>query len=229
MPDNLPIGERVTGPTPAFPSGGRIEGRFVTLEPVNAMAHGHALYEASHGAPDIEALWTYMFVGPFGSELAMVSWLAACQESTDTLYYTVVDSATDRPVGMTSFCNMALEMRHLEIGNVWYGPAAQHTAANTEAAYLLLREAFALGYRRVEWKCNALNAASRAAALRLGFQFEGVFRQHMVVKGRNRDTAWFAITDADWPRLQANIKAWLDQPPGQTPRLSLAAMNAATG
>ncbi|MSQ10388.1 MAG: N-acetyltransferase [Dehalococcoidia bacterium] len=191
------------------------------------MTHGPALHEASHGALHIEALWTYLFVGPFGSELAMVSWLASCQESTDTLYYTVVDTATGRPVGMTSYCNVAPEMRRLEIGNVWFGPAAQHSAANTEAAYLLLREAFALGYRRVEWKCNALNAASRSAALRLGFQFEGVFRQHMVIKGRTRDTAWFAMTDGDWPRIEGNLEAWLAQPAGTVPRLSLAAMNGA--
>jgi RimJ/RimL family protein N-acetyltransferase len=226
MTDRLPIGERVSGPTPPFPSGGRLTGRFVTLEPVDAMAHGPALYAASHGDAQTEALWTYLFVGPFGSELAMVSWLATCQESSDTLYYTVVDTPSGRPLGMTSYLNVAPDMRRLEIGNIWYGPAAQHTAANTEAAYLLLQEAFDLGYRRVEWKCDALNARSREAALRLGFQFEGVFRQHMVVKGRKRDTAWFAMTDGDWPRVRQNTEAWLAQPAMASPRLSLTEMNA---
>jgi RimJ/RimL family protein N-acetyltransferase len=117
-------------------------------------------------------------------------------------------------VGVVSFMNIDPPMRRLELGNIWYVPAAQRTRANTEAAFLMLREAFdALGYRRVEWKCDALNRRSREAALRLGFAFEGVFHQHMIVKGRNRDTAWYAMLDRDWPRVRANMNRWLAEDP----------------
>ena len=116
---------------------------------------------------------------------------------------------------MASFLNIDPAMRHVELGHIWYGPAAQRTRANTEAAYLMLRESFeALGYRRVEWKCDRLNARSRAAALRLGFTHEGTFRQHMIVKGRNRDTAWFAMLDREWPAVRAAIERWLVAEPG---------------
>jgi RimJ/RimL family protein N-acetyltransferase len=116
--------------------------------------------------------------------------------------------------------NVDLTMRHLELGNIWYGPSAQRTEANTEVTFLMLEEAFErLGHRRVEWKCDALNARSRAAALRLGFTFEGVFRQHMVIKGRNRDTAWFAMLDHEWPAARAAFERWLAADPGARPSL----------
>jgi RimJ/RimL family protein N-acetyltransferase len=114
---------------------------------------------------------------------------------------------------MASFLNVRPEMRVLEVGHIWYAPEAQRTAANTEATYLMLRDAFDLGYRRAEWKCDALNERSRRAALRLGFRFEGVFRQHMVVKDRNRDTAWYAVLDGEWPAVRTNLERWLAAPP----------------
>ena len=119
----------------------------------------------------------------------------------------MIDLATGDPVGVVSYLNIVAPDRRIELGHIWYVPAAQRGRANTETAYLLMRQAFdELGYRRVEWKCDALNARSRAAAERLGFTFEGVFRQHMIVKGRNRDTAWFSMTDTEWPARRAAIE-----------------------
>jgi RimJ/RimL family protein N-acetyltransferase len=118
-------------------------------------------------------------------------------------------------------------MRHLELGNIWYSPRAQRTRANTESVYLMLREAFdMLGNRRVEWKCDALNARSRAAAERLGFTFEGIFRQHMIIKGRNRDTAWYSMLDREWPAVRANVERWLDEDPPPSLRESNAALRS---
>jgi RimJ/RimL family protein N-acetyltransferase len=128
---------------------------------------------------------------------------------------------------MVSFLNVDAAMRRLELGHIWYAPAAQQTEANTEATYLMLRESFEeLGHRRVEWKCDALNARSRSAALRLGFTFEGVFRQHMIVKGRNRDTAWFSMLDGEWPPARGAFERWLSADPAGRP--SLASLMAST-
>ena len=143
--------------------------------------------------------------------------------STDPMFFTVLAGTERVPVGMASYLNVDTAMRHIELGHIWYAPRAQRSEANTETAYLMMREAFdELGYRRVEWKCDALNARSRAAALRLGFTFEGVFRRHMIVKGRNRDTAWFSVTDAEWPRVRSALERWLASEPGA--RSSLASL-----
>jgi RimJ/RimL family protein N-acetyltransferase len=132
-----------------------------------------------------------------------------------------VESRGAGPVGMAAFMNIVPEHRRLEIGHIWYAPSAQRTEANTEAAYLMMREAFdELGYRRVEWKCDALNERSRAAALRLGFAFEGVFRKHMIVRGRSRDSAWFSLLDAQWPAARAALERWLDADPERRPPLA---------
>jgi len=168
------------------------------------------LYAASHGDAEREGIWTYMTAGPFADQPAMQRWLEQYQRSTDPLFCTVTDRAAEQRVGIVSFLNIVPDQRGAELGHIWYTPEAQRTAINTESIYLLLCEAFDhLRYRRVEWKCDSLNARSRAAALRLGFQFEGIFRQHMVVRGRNRDTAWFAMLDGDWPRVKANLERWL--------------------
>ena len=141
------------------------------------------------------------------------------------MFLTVIDRSSGSPIGVVAFMSVDRAMRHLELGHIWYAPTAQRTRANTEVAYLMLREAFdELGYRRIEWKCDALNARSRAAADRLGFTFEGVFRQHMIVKGRNRDTAWFSMLDREWPRVRHNIERWLGAEPGA---LSLRELNEA--
>ena len=183
-------------------------GTFVTLEPIDPDRHTAALFAAGHGSAEAAALWTYLPYGPFSDDGAMRAWLRALPGSDDPLFFAVVRDGS--AVGMTSFLNVDTASRRLELGHIWFGPAAQRTEANTEAAFLMLEWAFAAGYRRGEWKCDALNARSRAAAERLGFTFEGVFRQHMVVKGRNRDTAWYSILDREWPDARARLGAWLE-------------------
>jgi len=137
--------------------------------------------------------------------------LRAQEHDPDRLFFTLVPAAGGRASGVASYLRIVPEFGVIEVGNIWFGPALQRTAAATEAIYLLARHVFDdLGYRRLEWKCNALNAASRRAAERFGFTFEGVFREHMVIKGRNRDTAWYAIVDRDWPAIRDAFERWLD-------------------
>ncbi len=199
-------------------------GEFVTLSPVNPQADVEQLFAGTHGSAAKERVWTYMGYGPFETEEQMLGWLKEGAESDDPIFFTVHCHETQRRVGMASFLNVANDMRRLELGHIWYALDAQGTQANTEAVYLMLCEAFdGLKNRRVEWKCDALNARSRAAALRLGFRFEGVFRQHMIVKGRNRDTAWFAMLDSEWPAIKRNFETWLYRNPHW--KLSLAELN----
>jgi len=168
-------------------------------------------------------MWTYMPYGPFAGAAELRAWISSVATSEDPLFLVVVGPTG--PLGMASFLNVDTGMRRLELGHIWYVPAAQRTEANTEATYLMLRESFEeLGHRRVEWKCDALNERSRAAALRLGFAFEGVFRQHMIVKGRNRDTAWFSMLDREWPAARSAFERWLDADPPS--RASLASLRA---
>jgi RimJ/RimL family protein N-acetyltransferase len=156
-----------------------------------------------------------MSYGPFRSPEQMARWLEGCARSRDPLFFTV--GVAGRPVGMTSFLNIVPKWRRLELGHIWLAPEVQRSHVLTEMAYLMLRHAFdELGYRRVEWKCDTLNERSRLAAQRLGFAFEGIFRQHMIIKGRNRDTAWFAMLDSDWKRIGPALRTWLDSP-GSTP------------
>lgn len=212
--------------TPArIPGPAVLDGRWVHLEPIDVARHAAALYACSHGDPETEALWTYMSVGPFASMDEMAGWLARAAASADTVFLVVADRTTGEPVGMAAYLNIVPRDRRIELGHIWYSPKAQRAVANTEATYLLARNAFeALGYRRVEWKCNALNQRSRAAALRMGFLYEGLFRAHMIVKGRNRDTTWFAMTDEDWPRVKANFERWFEaRAAGAT--LSLSELN----
>jgi RimJ/RimL family protein N-acetyltransferase len=224
-PPELPLGSQVAAADPAPPPRRvPLEGRFVRLRPPEPDGDVDALYAGSHGPLDREALWTYMGYGPFAGREAMLAWLRALVDSDDPLFYSVCDASSGRPVGMASFLAVRPAMRVIEVGHIWYVPEAQRTRANTEAAYLLLREAIdRLGYRRVEWKCDALNERSRRAAVRLGFSYEGLFRQHMLVKGRNRDTAWYALLDRDWPRVRANMERYLAAPAGT---VSLARLNA---
>ncbi len=211
----LPVGDAVDASPALLPPVAVIEGRFVRLEPLDPEAHAGSLYERSHASPDDADIWTYMTYGPFDGLEQMGTWLTASAASTDPSFFTVVESATGEPAGVVSVMNIDSAMRRLELGHIWYVRSAQRGRANTEAAYLLLRAAFeSWGYRRAEWKCDALNARSRAAAERLGFTFEGVFRSHMIVKGRNRDTAWFSMLDGEWPPRRDAIRAWLDAEPG---------------
>jgi RimJ/RimL family protein N-acetyltransferase len=209
QPSSLPVGATVEILDADAPSTAPMDGRFVRLVPVEP-SHAAALFAASHGDETTEAMWTYLSYGPFADEAQMRSWLEGIARSEDPRFFTVIDRSTGDPVGVVSYLNIVAPDRRIELGHIWYVPAAQRGRANTETAYLLMRQAFdELGYRRVEWKCDALNARSRAAAERLGFTFEGVFRQHMIVKGRNRDTAWFSITDAEWPARREAIETWL--------------------
>lgn len=199
-------------------------GKFVTLAPVSPQADVNQLFLGSHGSAIREQVWDYMGYGPFETAEEMQQWLEQIAKSDDPLFFTVHHQESGRRVGMASFLNIAPDMRRLELGHIWYAADAQGTQANTEAVYLMLCEAFdRLNYRRVEWKCDAFNARSRTAALRLGFSFEAVFRQHMIVKGRNRDTAWFAMLDSEWPAIKRNLERWLCENPDW--KLSLADLN----
>jgi RimJ/RimL family protein N-acetyltransferase len=163
---------------------------------------------ATHGDPARERVWTYMAYGPFADQSAFRRWIGEQRDSNDQLSFTVASDRGARPIGMAAILNADLPNRRLELGHIWYIPEAQRTGANTEATLLLLIEAFDYyRARRVEWKCDSLNEASRQAALGLGFEFEGIFRNHMIVKGRNRDTAWYAMTDADWPAVRESFHA----------------------
>jgi len=232
-PERSPMDEHSVWPagTPVAGSGAagrprpaRLAGALVALEPLDADADADALYACSHGDAQAERLWAYMPYGPFESAAAMRDWLAGCAASADPLWVKAVHPEHGS-VGMLSYLNIVPAHRTIELGHIWYGPAVQRTRLNTECIYLMLRECFErLGYRRVEWKCNALNARSRAAARRLGFSFEGVFRQHMILKGRNRDTAWYAMLDTDWPAARSAMERWLHADEAQRP--SLSALNA---
>ena len=199
-------------------------GKFVTLFPVNPKTDVVELYECSHGSDIKEQIWTYMSYGPFDSKRSMQMWLEVGAESEDPLFFTVHHLESKQRVGMVSFLNIVSDMRRLELGHLWYSPDSQRSNVNTEAIYLMLCEAFdRLKYRRVEWKCDSLNEKSRSAALRLGFKFEGTFRQHIIVKGRNRDTAWYSMLDSEWTAIKKNMEMWLYQNPDR--KLSLTAIN----
>jgi len=212
---------------PPLPTRKPLAGRYVTLEPLDPQRHGAALFAAGHG-PGAESLWTYLPYGPFESADAMAPWLETMARSTDPLAF-AIRPVGGPPQGMCTFLRIAPAAGSIEIGSIWFGPALQRTRAATEAIALLMREAMdGLGYRRLEWKCNALNAASRRAAERFGFRFEGVFRQHMVVKGRNRDTAWFSLLDHEWPAVAAAFDAWLDPDNFDTQGRQIAPLRCAT-
>jgi RimJ/RimL family protein N-acetyltransferase len=208
MPERAAIGDdgRVSSsaPSPArgLPRRAVIAGDRIALEPLDPDRHAEPLYAASQGDP---RLWDHLPYGPFDSLDAFREHLRRQAASDDPLFFAVGDA------GAASFMRMDPANGVIEIGNIWFGAPLQRTPAATEAIYLMARHAFeALGNRRLEWKCDANNARSRAAAQRFGFTFEGVFRQHMIVKGRNRDTAWYSIVDSEWPPVKARFEAWLD-------------------
>ncbi len=193
---------------PAKPPERRaLEGSLVRLEPVEPDRHSAALFTSSEAAPEI---WTHLAYGPFPNLAAFTSWLEDRAATEDPLFYAIVDRASGSARGMASFLRMDPQNGVIEIGHIWFAPELQRTRQATEAIYLLASHAFDdLEYRRLEWKCDSLNEPSRRAAARFGFTYEGVFRQHMVVKGRNRDTAWFSIIDGEWPAIRAAFEAWL--------------------
>ena len=186
-----------------------LAGRRVRLEPLSAGAHADDLFAAQQGDG---ALWHFMPYGPFEDAFAFRRHIEAQAASTDPAFFAIVDLAgSGRAAGMASYLRADAEHRVIEIGHIWLGPGLQRTAQATEGLFLLMDHAFGvLGVRRLEWKCNAANDRSRAAAARLGFTYEGTFRQHMLVKGRNRDTAWFSIVDGEWPAIREDFETWLD-------------------
>lgn len=179
--------------------------------PFEAAAHGSALFEAGHegSTAEIKARWRYLPVHPFETASALSAWIEQALISRGVTY-AIQGEASGKTQGMASYMNIAQTNGSIEIGAIMFGPKLAQTRAATESIYLLAEHAFeTLGYRRLEWKCNNDNAASKAAALRFGFTFEGVFRQHLVVKGLNRDTAWFSITDGEWPGIKSGFRTWL--------------------
>jgi RimJ/RimL family protein N-acetyltransferase len=186
-----------------------LRGRAVTLVPLDADEHAAALFQAANGG-EKDRLWTYLADGPYADAAAFKAAIAAKAQSADPLFFAVLDNASGLAVGYQTLMRIDATHRAIEVGNVLYTPALQRTIGATEAQYLFAAYVFdELGFRRYEWKCNDLNAPSKRAAARLGFVFEGVFRQHMIVKGRSRDTAWFAMLDAEWPARRAAFERWL--------------------
>lgn len=186
-----------------------LAGRFARLEPLDAATHGNDLWNAF--ASDAEGrCWTYMPFGPFDERAGFAAFLAAMSQGDDPVYYAIVDQARGTAVGIASFMRIQPEHGVIEVGGIAFAPVLQMTPAATEAMFLMMAHAFDdLGYRRYEWKCDALNAASRRAAARLGFRYDGLFEQAIVYKGRNRDTAWFSILDRDWPKVKRGFETWL--------------------
>jgi RimJ/RimL family protein N-acetyltransferase len=181
-------------------------GRFCRIEPIDATVHGPDLFAANTDP----AAWTYLFVEPFDNIDDYLRWLQDMEKSDDPVFYAIVDAATGRAVGVASYLRIDPENGVIEVGHLNFSPELQRTAAATESMYLMMRRVFdELGYRRYEWKCDSLNSPSRRAASRLGFTYEGDFRQARVYKNRNRDTSWFAIIDADWPARRKAFESWL--------------------
>ena len=205
----LPIGPEVPVIAALLPERRRIGGRFIRLEPLDPERHGKSLWQETHGI-DAPAQWQYLFDSPFADEEAFYNFLGRKALSPDPLFYAIVNQSDGRAVGFETLMRIELTHRCIEVGNILYGKSLQRTAGATEAQYLLMRYVFEdLHYRRYEWKCNALNAPSRRAALRFGFSFEGIFRKHMIVRGRSRDTAWYSMIEEEWPAVKAAFESWL--------------------
>jgi RimJ/RimL family protein N-acetyltransferase len=230
-PDPLsgrPVGVKLDATPARRPEALVLEGRFGRVEKLDATRHGAALWQAVKGD---NATWAYMGYGPFPDEAAFAQWLAERPRLEDPYSYAIV-APDGRAVGVATLMEIRPAMRVIEVGNIVYSPALQRTPLATEAQYLLARYVFeTLGNRRYEWKCNALNAPSRRAAVRFGFTFEGLFRQHQIVKGRNRDTAWFSMLDSEWPARKSAFERWLAPNNFDTAgrqKLSLSALNRGT-
>jgi RimJ/RimL family protein N-acetyltransferase len=186
-----------------------LAGQYVSIVRLKPAEHGNALWEATRGAEN-DALWQYLWEGPFAERAAFDASLKTMEASEDPLYVAIIDKSTGKATGRASYLRIEPKQRCIEVGAILFSPLLQRTRGATEAMYLMMRHAFDdLRNRRYEWKCDARNEASRRAALRLGFTFEGIFRQHMIVKGQNRDTAWFSLIDGEWPRAKDAFERWL--------------------
>jgi len=215
MPDDMnalgqPIGAALPGWTPRpAPPREAVEGRFCRIEPLDPARHAGDLFDA-FSADREGRIWTYLPYGPFATLAEFDAWMEQSCRGDDPLFHAILDRQSGKALGVASYLRITPEVGVIEVGHINYGPALQRTPAATEAMYLLMARVFdTLGYRRYEWKCNALNDGSRNAALRLGFSFEGVFRQATISKGHNRDTAWFSILDSEWPAAKAAFESWL--------------------
>ena len=192
------------------PTAASLGGRWCRLEKLDPARHGDSLFAAST-AGGAEDRFRYLFEPPPADRAEFDTWATRAAAGTDPLFYAVIDAASGRTEGRQALMRITPEHGVIEIGSILWGPRIARTRIATEALYLFAKYSFDdLGYRRFEWKCDAQNSPSRKAALRFGFSFEGIFRQHMVVKGKNRDTAWFAIGDADWPKIRSGMERWLD-------------------
>ncbi len=206
-----PVGADLDWRPAARPARTELAGTHVVLRPLDADRDAGSLHAQSHPPAADPGMWTYLPYGPYRDPGDLRDALRRFQASEDPLFFTLLPLPGGQPAGVASYLRMTPEHGVIEIGHIWFGASLRRTTAATEAIYLLAAHAFdELGYRRLEWKCDSLNQASRRAADRFGFRFEGVFRHHMVVKGRNRDSAWFAITDDEWPAVRAGFRAWLD-------------------
>jgi RimJ/RimL family protein N-acetyltransferase len=205
-----PIGFAVPNwAVPPVPPREPMPGRFCRLEPLEPIAHAKSLHAAN--CLDTEGrMWTYLGYGPFDLLETYRAWAADAARSSSELFFAIISSQASAPVGAACYQRIDPPNGVIEVAHVAFSPRLQRTTAATEAMYLMMARAFDLGYRRYEWKCDALNAPSRAAAQRLGLSFEGIFRQAVIYKGRSRDTAWYAATDQDWPQLRAAFTQWLD-------------------
>lgn len=201
-----PIGFPVEVAHNAQRPGGELTGTYCRLEPLNAERHARELYAAFKSD---DSLWTYMPHGPFASADDYAQWVLSTQDGLDPYFYAIIDASSGAAVGVASYLRIDPAARSIEVGWITYSAQLQKSRVATDAMFVMMRHAFDLGYRRYEWKCNALNEASRRAAERLGMTYEGTFRQATVVKGRNRDTAWFSIVDSEWPRMRKNFEDWL--------------------
>jgi RimJ/RimL family protein N-acetyltransferase len=209
------LGQPIGPPLPGWSARPRpprtpIEGRFCRVEPLDPERHAAELF-AANGEDAEGRNWTYLPYGPFASFAPFLAWVETASRTADPLRHAIIELGSGEAVGVASLMRIDATAGVIEVGGITYSPRLQRRPAATEAMYLLMRRVFdELGYRRYEWKCDALNAPSRAAALRLGFRYEGLFRQATVYKGRSRDTAWFSILDSEWPALRTAFERWLD-------------------
>ena len=206
QPISFPLPGWLAPPTPPREP---MEGRYCRLESLDPDRHAEALFEADAADADGRS-WTYLAYGPFRTLSDYRAWMCATCLGDDPLFFAILDMADGKAAGVASYLRITPAAGSIEVGHIHYSPRLQRSPAATEAMFLMMQWAFEAGYRRYEWKCNALNAASRAAAQRLGLSFEGVFRQATVYKGRNRDTAWYAAIELEWPALREAFLAWLD-------------------
>lgn len=217
----MPLSEAIlarSGQLPQKPDPVTLLGTMIELVPLDVERDAPTLHARSNGQPIAlgdrtaaaynaeEVIWRFLLDGPFAEMEGLKTYLRGQVEAANGLCFCVRERATGTPIGVVNYINNFPEHLKIELGSIWYSPIAQRTNANLEATYLLLRHAFALGYRRVEWKCDALNLRSRRAATRMGFQFEGIQEAHFIIKGRTRDTAWFRILDREWPELEVRLQ-----------------------